>query len=131
MGVGTEGVQVHFECKHDFFIYYFKVYPGMLAGSCTSLKNFQVFIFFVCIRPQERRTGYEPFHPGPSPVDHDSLESKRPRLEQVSDSHFQRVSAAVLPLVHPLPEGLRSSADAKKVNICSLTLWSCRFVMFV
>ncbi|XP_063485411.1 nuclear receptor corepressor 1 isoform X14 [Symphalangus syndactylus] len=65
-------------------------------------------------RPQERRTSYEPFHPGPSPVDHDSLESKRPRLEQVSDSHFQRVSAAVLPLVHPLPEGLRASADAKK-----------------
>lgn len=65
-------------------------------------------------RPQERRTGYEQFHPGPSPVDHDSLESKRPRLEQVSDSHFQRVSAAVLPLVHTLPEGLRSSADAKK-----------------
>ncbi|XP_058139386.1 nuclear receptor corepressor 1 isoform X20 [Dasypus novemcinctus] len=65
-------------------------------------------------RPQERRTGYEQFHPGPSPVDHDSLESKRPRLEQVSDSHFQRVSAAVLPLVHSLPEGLRSSADAKK-----------------
>ncbi|XP_048222664.1 nuclear receptor corepressor 1 isoform X11 [Perognathus longimembris pacificus] len=65
-------------------------------------------------RPQERRTGYEQFHTGPSPVDHESLESKRPRLEQVSDSHFQRVSAAVLPLVHTLPEGLRSSADAKK-----------------
>ncbi|KAM5309642.1 nuclear receptor corepressor 1 isoform 12-T12 [Glossophaga mutica] len=65
-------------------------------------------------RPQERRPGYEQFHPGPSPVDHDSLESKRPRLEQVSDSHFQRVSAAVLPLVHMLPEGLRSSTDAKK-----------------
>ncbi|KAM9596592.1 nuclear receptor corepressor 1 isoform 13-T14 [Trichechus inunguis] len=65
-------------------------------------------------RPQERRTGYEQFHPGPSQVDHDSLESKRPRLEQVADSHFQRVSAAVLPLVHTLPEGLRSSADAKK-----------------
>nr|XP_021550276.1 nuclear receptor corepressor 1 isoform X4 [Neomonachus schauinslandi] len=65
-------------------------------------------------RPQERRTGYEQFHPGPSPVDHDSLESKRPRLEQVSDPHFQRVSAAVLPVVHALPEGLRSSADAKK-----------------
>ncbi|XP_036776542.2 nuclear receptor corepressor 1 isoform X14 [Manis pentadactyla] len=64
-------------------------------------------------RPQERRTGYEQFHPGPSPVDHDSLESKRPRLEQVSDSHFQRVSTAVLPLVHSLPDGLRS-ADAKK-----------------
>ncbi|XP_022416621.1 nuclear receptor corepressor 1 isoform X11 [Delphinapterus leucas] len=65
-------------------------------------------------RPQERRAGYEQFHPGPSPADHDSLESKRPRLEQVSDSHFQRVSAAVLPLVHTLPEGVRSSADAKK-----------------
>ncbi|XP_027945282.1 nuclear receptor corepressor 1 isoform X13 [Eumetopias jubatus] len=65
-------------------------------------------------RPQERRTGYEQFHPGPSPVDHDSLESKRPRLEQVSDPHFPRVSAAVLPVVHTLPEGLRSSADAKK-----------------
>lgn len=103
----------------------------MLAGSCTSLKHFQVIIFFVCIRPQERRTGYEQFHPGPSPADHDSLESKRPRLEQVSDSHFQRVSAAVLPLVHTLPEGVRSSADAKKVNICSLTLWSCRSEMFV
>ncbi|XP_040309040.1 nuclear receptor corepressor 1 isoform X12 [Herpailurus yagouaroundi] len=64
-------------------------------------------------RPQERRTGYEQFHPGPSAVDHDSLESKRPRLEQVSDSHLQRVSAALLPLVHTLPEGLRS-ADAKK-----------------
>lgn len=69
------------------------------------------------IRPQERRTGYEQqFHPGPSQTDHDSLESKRPRLEQVSDSHFQRVSAAtVLPLVHPLQEGLRS-ADIKKVK---------------
>ncbi|KAM6163913.1 nuclear receptor corepressor 1 isoform 2-T2 [Rhynchocyon petersi] len=65
-------------------------------------------------RPQERRSGYEQFHPGPSQVDHDSLESKRPRLDQVSDSHFQRVSAAVLPLVHTLPEGLRSSTDAKK-----------------
>ncbi|XP_037664007.1 nuclear receptor corepressor 1 isoform X3 [Choloepus didactylus] len=64
-------------------------------------------------RPQERRSGYEQFHPGPSPVDHESLESKRPRLEQVSDSHFQRVSA-VLPLVHTLPEGLRASAEAKK-----------------
>uniref|UniRef100_A0A8C8SDY3 Nuclear receptor corepressor 1 n=1 Tax=Pelusios castaneus TaxID=367368 RepID=A0A8C8SDY3_9SAUR len=66
-------------------------------------------------RPQERRTGYEQqFHAGPSQTEHDSLESKRPRLEQVSDSHFQRVSAAaVLPLAHPLQEGLRA-ADIKK-----------------
>ncbi|KAL8199022.1 UNVERIFIED_CONTAM: nuclear receptor co-repressor 1 [Gekko kuhli] len=66
-------------------------------------------------RPQERRSGYEPqFHPGPSQADHDSLESKRPRLDQVSDAAFQRVSAStVLPMVHPLQEGLRS-ADLKK-----------------
>ncbi|XP_053130985.1 nuclear receptor corepressor 1 isoform X7 [Hemicordylus capensis] len=66
-------------------------------------------------RPQERRSGYEPqYHPGPSQGDHDSLESKRPRLDQVSDSHYQRVGAAsVLPLVHPLQEGLRTS-DLKK-----------------
>ncbi|XP_053130830.1 nuclear receptor corepressor 1-like isoform X2 [Hemicordylus capensis] len=66
-------------------------------------------------RPQERRSGYEPqYHPGPSQGDHDSLESKRPRLDQVSDSHYQRVGAAsVLPLVHPLQEGLQTS-DLKK-----------------
>ena len=57
-------------------------------------------------------------------MDHDSLESKRPRLEPVSDAHFQRVSAAVLPLVHSLPDGLRSSADAKKVNVCFLVPWN-------
>nr|XP_060503170.1 nuclear receptor corepressor 1 isoform X11 [Panthera onca] len=112
-GVQEGGAGIHFKSKHNFHIS-FKVQPGVLAGSCTSFKTFQVFLFFLCNRPQERRTGYEQFHPGPSPVDHDSLESKRPRLEQVSDSHFQRVSAAVLPLVHTLPEGLRSSADAKK-----------------
>lgn len=79
--------------------------------------------FLLYIRPQERRTGYEQqFHPGPSQTDHDSLESKRPRLEQVSDSHFQRVSAAtVLPLVHPLQEGLRS-ADIKKVKPFSIIM---------
>ncbi|XP_042298440.1 nuclear receptor corepressor 1-like isoform X2 [Sceloporus undulatus] len=66
-------------------------------------------------RPQERRSGYEAqFHPGPSQADHDPLDSKRPRLDQLSDSHYQRVSAAsVLPLAHQLQEGLRSS-DMKK-----------------
>ncbi|XP_026545004.1 nuclear receptor corepressor 1-like [Notechis scutatus] len=69
-------------------------------------------------RPQERRSGYESqFHAGPSQADHDALDSKRPRLDQVSDSHYQRVSAtAVLPLAHQLQEGLRSS-DLKKESI--------------
>uniref|UniRef100_A0A670ZG01 Uncharacterized protein n=1 Tax=Pseudonaja textilis TaxID=8673 RepID=A0A670ZG01_PSETE len=73
-------------------------------------------------RPQERRSGYESqFHAGPSQADHDALDSKRPRLDQVSDSHYQRVSAtAVLPLAHQLQEGLRSS-DLKKVKPVGLT----------
>ncbi|KAG8122571.1 hypothetical protein E2320_018055 [Naja naja] len=42
-------------------------------------------------RPQERRSGYESqFHTGPSQADLDALDSKRPRLDQVSDSHYQR-----------------------------------------
>ncbi|XP_062816789.1 nuclear receptor corepressor 1 isoform X2 [Anolis carolinensis] len=69
-------------------------------------------------RPQERRSGYEAqFHgAGPSQSDHDALEAKRPRLDTLSDAHYQRVSAAAaasLPLAHALQEGLRGS-DLKK-----------------
>ncbi|XP_067866952.1 nuclear receptor corepressor 1 isoform X5 [Heterodontus francisci] len=64
-------------------------------------------------RPQERRSGYEQsYHSVAGQPDHDALESKRPRLEQVPDPHFQR--ATVLPLVHPVPEGLRAPAEVKK-----------------
>ncbi|XP_039177261.1 nuclear receptor corepressor 1-like [Crotalus tigris] len=67
-------------------------------------------------RPQERRSAYEAqFHPGPSQGDHDGLDSKRPRLDQVSDPHYQRVGAtSVLPLAHQLQEGLRSSELKKE-----------------
>ncbi|XP_078404498.1 nuclear receptor corepressor 1 isoform X13 [Cetorhinus maximus] len=64
-------------------------------------------------RPQERRSGYEQsYHSVTGQPDHDSLESKRPRLEQVPDPHFQR--ATVLPLAHPVPEGLRAPTEVKK-----------------
>ncbi|XP_078080657.1 nuclear receptor corepressor 1 isoform X5 [Mustelus asterias] len=64
-------------------------------------------------RPQERRSGYEQsYHSVAGQPDHDSLESKRPRLEQVPDPHFQRPT--VLPLAHPVPEGLRAPTEVKK-----------------
>ncbi|XP_060704160.1 nuclear receptor corepressor 1 isoform X11 [Hemiscyllium ocellatum] len=64
-------------------------------------------------RPQERRSGYEQsYHSVAGQPDHESLESKRPRLEQVPDPHFQR--ATVLPLAHPVPEGLRAPTEVKK-----------------
>ncbi|XP_069767340.1 nuclear receptor corepressor 1 isoform X4 [Narcine bancroftii] len=64
-------------------------------------------------RPQERRSGYEQsYHSVAGQPDHDSLETKRPRLEQVPEPHFQR--ATVLPLVHPVPEGLRAPTEVKK-----------------
>ncbi|XP_072909151.1 nuclear receptor corepressor 1 isoform X3 [Hemitrygon akajei] len=64
-------------------------------------------------RPQERRSGYEQsYHNVAGQPDHDSLESKRPRLEQVPEPHFQR--ATVLPLVHPVAEGLRAPTELKK-----------------
>ncbi|XP_051891481.1 nuclear receptor corepressor 1 isoform X10 [Pristis pectinata] len=64
-------------------------------------------------RPQERRSGYEQsYHSVAGQPDHDSLETKRPRLEQVPEPHFQR--ATVLPLMHPVPEGLRAPTEVKK-----------------
>ncbi|XP_069040617.1 nuclear receptor corepressor 1 isoform X9 [Lepisosteus oculatus] len=68
-------------------------------------------------RPPDRRHGtYEQqFHTVSSQSDHEALESKRPRIEAVSEAHFQRAAAAgVLPLTHTLPDGLRASADVKK-----------------
>ncbi|XP_029467150.1 nuclear receptor corepressor 1 isoform X5 [Rhinatrema bivittatum] len=68
-------------------------------------------------RPQDRRSGYEQqYHSAQAQNEHDSLESKRQRLEQVSDSPYQRVGAtsSVIPLMHSVPEGLRAAGDVKK-----------------
>uniref|UniRef100_A0A8C4SEX2 N-CoR GPS2-interacting domain-containing protein n=1 Tax=Erpetoichthys calabaricus TaxID=27687 RepID=A0A8C4SEX2_ERPCA len=67
-------------------------------------------------RPPERRHGYEQqFHTLSSQSDHEGVESKRQRVEQLSEGHFQRsTSAGVLPLAHNLQDGLRVSGDVKK-----------------
>ncbi|KAM9320695.1 LOW QUALITY PROTEIN: nuclear receptor corepressor 1 [Gastrophryne carolinensis] len=64
-------------------------------------------------RPQDRRTGYEQQYHSVAQSDHDALESKRPRLDQV-DSHYRVSTASVLPLVSTIPEGLRTQTDVKK-----------------
>ncbi|MEE6468495.1 hypothetical protein FKM82_008299 [Ascaphus truei] len=66
-------------------------------------------------RPQDRRTGYEQqYHSAPSQNDHENLESKRPRLDQVSDSHYRVNATSVVPLVPSISEGLRAQGDLKK-----------------
>lgn len=64
-------------------------------------------------RPQDRRTGYEQQYHSVAQSEHEALESKRPRLEQV-DSHYRVSAASVVPLVPTIPEGLRQQADVKK-----------------
>ncbi|XP_063811920.1 nuclear receptor corepressor 1 isoform X4 [Pseudophryne corroboree] len=63
-------------------------------------------------RPQDRRSGYEQQYHSMSQGDHETLESKRPRLDQ-GDSHYRVNAASALPLVPSIQEGLRSQ-DGKK-----------------
>ncbi|KAG5844402.1 hypothetical protein ANANG_G00162140 [Anguilla anguilla] len=68
-------------------------------------------------RPPERRHGYEQqFHGVSSQSEHEALESKRPRVEGVSEAHFPRSQSGgiVLPLPHSLQDGLRTAGEAKK-----------------
>ncbi|KAJ8275776.1 hypothetical protein COCON_G00075280 [Conger conger] len=68
-------------------------------------------------RPPERRHGYEQqFHGVSAQPDHEALESKRPRVEGVSDAHFPRSQSGgmVLPLTHSVQDGLRSAGEVKK-----------------
>lgn len=64
-------------------------------------------------RPQDRRSGYEQQYHSSSQSDHEGLDSKRPRLEQV-DSHYRVSASSVVPLVSTIQEGLRSQGDIKK-----------------
>ncbi|XP_063306129.1 nuclear receptor corepressor 1 isoform X12 [Pelobates fuscus] len=64
--------------------------------------------------PQDRRSGYEQQYHSIQQNEHDSLDSKRPRLEQVSESHYRVNAATVVPLVSTIQEGLRPQGDVKK-----------------
>ncbi|KAI1893538.1 hypothetical protein AGOR_G00124760 [Albula goreensis] len=68
-------------------------------------------------RPSERRHEYGPqLHAVAAQSEHEALESKRPRVETISEAHFPCTPAPgiVLALSHPLQEGLRTTADIKK-----------------
>ncbi|XP_023688841.2 nuclear receptor corepressor 1 isoform X1 [Paramormyrops kingsleyae] len=68
-------------------------------------------------RPPERRHGYEQqFHAASTQPEHEALESKRPRIESISEAHFTRAATGgvVLPLPHAVQDGLRSTGDVKK-----------------
>uniref|UniRef100_A0A8C5QVM5 Nuclear receptor corepressor 1 n=1 Tax=Leptobrachium leishanense TaxID=445787 RepID=A0A8C5QVM5_9ANUR len=65
-------------------------------------------------RPQDRRSGYEQQYHSIQQNEHDALESKRPRLEQVSDSHYRLNAASMVPLASTIQEGLRAQGDVKK-----------------
>ncbi|KAG8450414.1 hypothetical protein GDO86_002901 [Hymenochirus boettgeri] len=65
-------------------------------------------------RPQDRRSGYEQQYHSVSSAEHDALESKRPRLDQVSDSHYRVNAASVVPLVSTIQEGGRVQGETKK-----------------
>uniref|UniRef100_A0A671YE40 Nuclear receptor corepressor 1 n=1 Tax=Sparus aurata TaxID=8175 RepID=A0A671YE40_SPAAU len=70
-------------------------------------------------RPPERRHGYEQqFHSITSQSEHEALESKRPRMETVAESHISRsnptAGGIVLPLTHAVQDSLRATVDVKK-----------------
>ncbi|KAG9339778.1 hypothetical protein JZ751_022444 [Albula glossodonta] len=68
-------------------------------------------------RPPERRHGYEQqLHSVTAPPEHEAQESKRPRIEGVSEAHFPRVTSGgiVLPIPHSMQDGLRGAGEVKK-----------------
>nr|XP_055055975.1 nuclear receptor corepressor 1 isoform X2 [Misgurnus anguillicaudatus] len=68
-------------------------------------------------RPPERRHGYEQqFHAAPTQQEQETAEPKRPRIENISETHFQRVqtTGVVLPPPHAIQENIRVTGDVKK-----------------
>eukprot|EP00064_Thunnus_orientalis_P018969 superscaffoldBa00004555_g19078 len=70
-------------------------------------------------RPPERRHGYEQqFHSVTAQPEHEVLESKRPRMETVAESHITRTpptaGGIVLPMPHTVQDSLRATVEVKK-----------------
>lgn len=74
---------------------------------------------FVPRRPPERRHGYEQqYHTVMAQPEHETMDAKRARMEGSTETHLTRAPAAsiILPLPHPMQDGLRSSGEIKKVR---------------
>ncbi|XP_056602193.1 nuclear receptor corepressor 1 isoform X3 [Triplophysa dalaica] len=68
-------------------------------------------------RPPERRHGYEQqFHATPSQQEQETLEAKRTRMENVTESHFPRglSTNSALTSPHTILDSIRNTGDVKK-----------------
>ncbi|XP_077402236.1 nuclear receptor corepressor 1 isoform X4 [Vanacampus margaritifer] len=70
-------------------------------------------------RPPERRHGYEQqFHSITTQAEHEALETKRPRMDSISEAHITRTSSSaggiLLPMHHTLQDSLRATVEVKK-----------------
>ncbi|XP_051530915.1 nuclear receptor corepressor 1-like isoform X5 [Myxocyprinus asiaticus] len=68
-------------------------------------------------RPPERRHGYEQqFHAVTAHQEQETLEAKRPRIENLSETHFSRTQppGIVLPPQHTIQDGIRATGEIKK-----------------
>ncbi|XP_039506110.1 nuclear receptor corepressor 1 isoform X5 [Pimephales promelas] len=68
-------------------------------------------------RPPERRHGYEhQFHTLSAQQDQETLEAKRPRIENVSETHFTRAqpTSILLAPAHTIQDTIRTTGEVKK-----------------
>ncbi|XP_061154562.1 nuclear receptor corepressor 1 isoform X4 [Syngnathus typhle] len=70
-------------------------------------------------RPPERRHGYEQqFHSITTQSEHEALETKRPRMDSISEAHITRTSSSagniLLPMHNTLQDSLRATVEVKK-----------------
>ncbi|KAK2816277.1 hypothetical protein Q7C36_022548 [Tachysurus vachellii] len=78
-------------------------------------------------RPPERRHGYEQsFHAVTAQPEHEAVDAKRPRIEGTTEVHLARAppTSIVLPLPHPMQDGLRTPGEIKKETQFSVKLES-------
>ncbi|KAI5615606.1 nuclear receptor corepressor 1 isoform X2 [Silurus asotus] len=76
-------------------------------------------------RPPERRHGYEQqFHTVTAQLEHEAADAKRPRIEGTTEAHLARgqPTSIVLPIPHPIQDGLRSAGEIKKETQFSVKL---------
>jgi len=77
-----------------------------------------VYLYLVSCRPPERRHGYEhQFHTLSAQQDQETLEAKRPRIENVSETHFTRAqpTSILLAPAHTIQDTIRTTGEVKKV----------------
>ncbi|XP_061753947.1 nuclear receptor corepressor 1 isoform X3 [Nerophis ophidion] len=69
-------------------------------------------------RPPERRHGYEQqFHTISTQPEHEALESKRPRMESIAETHIARTPPSggiLMPMHHTLQDSFRATVEVKK-----------------